>query len=66
MTPTQKLMAAIMAALLDSGIATSRFSIQPVYMPQTPSSEPKVSGYRVSNQVNVTIHRNLKGRRDPG
>jgi uncharacterized protein YggE len=56
-----KLMAAIMATLLDSGIAqkdiqTSRFSIQPVYMPQTPSSEPKVSGYRVSNQVNVTIH----------
>ena len=51
-----KLMAAIMAALLDSGIATSRFSIQPVYMPQTPSSEPKVSGDRVSNLVNVTIH----------
>jgi hypothetical protein len=55
-----KLMAAVMATLLDSGIAqkdiqTSRFSIQPVYVPQTPSSEPKVSGYRVSNQVNVTI-----------
>lgn len=56
-----KLMIAITTALLDSGIAqkdiqTSRFTIQPVYTPQTPPAEPKFSGYHVSNQVNVTIH----------
>jgi uncharacterized protein YggE len=51
-----KLMVAIIAALKDAGIAekdiqTTRLSIQPVYAPQ----EPKLSGYSVSNQVNVTI-----------
>jgi uncharacterized protein len=56
-----KLMVAIIAALKDAGIAekdiqTARFSIQPVYGPQEPSTEPKLSGYSVSNQVNVTIH----------
>ena len=55
-----KLMAAVTAALLDSGIAqkdiqTSEFSIQPVYASPTPSTEPRLSGYRVSNQVDVTI-----------
>ena len=55
-----RLMAAVTAALLDSGIAqkdiqTSEFSIQPVYVSPTPSAEPKLSGYRVSNQVDVTI-----------
>ena len=55
-----KLMAAITAALLDSGIAqkdiqTSRFSIQPVYAPQEPRTERKLSGYSVSNQVRVSI-----------
>lgn len=56
-----KLMTAVTAALLDSGIAqkdiqTSQFSIQPVYASQTSTAEPKLSGYRVSNQVDVTIH----------
>ena len=56
-----KLMAAVTAALLDSGIApndiqTAEFLIQPVYASQTPSGEPKLSGYRVLNQVDVTIH----------
>jgi uncharacterized protein YggE len=56
-----KVMTAITAALLDSGIPqkniqTSRFSIQPVFTPQTPPAEPKFSGYRVSNQVNVAVH----------
>jgi uncharacterized protein len=55
-----KLMVAIIAALKDAGIAekdiqTARFSIQPVYTPQEPRTEPKLSGYSVSNQVNVTI-----------
>jgi len=55
-----KLMAAITATLLSSGIAqtdiqTSRFSIQPVYAPAQPGVEPKMSGYSVSNQVEVVI-----------
>jgi len=55
-----KLMAAITSALLDSGIAqadiqTSRFSIQPVYTPPEPRAEPKLTGYRVANQVRVNI-----------
>lgn len=56
-----KLMANITAALADAGIAkkdiqTSEFSIEPVYVSPTPPGGPKLSGYRVSNQVNVTIH----------
>ncbi|HEY7242952.1 MAG TPA: SIMPL domain-containing protein [Xanthobacteraceae bacterium] len=54
-----RIMAAAGAALLQSGIAqrdiqTSRFSVQPVYAPQEPPAEPKLTGYSVSNQV--TIH----------
>jgi uncharacterized protein YggE len=59
-----KLMAGVIAALVDAGIAkkdiqTAQFSIDPVYT--SPSSAPssgerKLSGFRVSNQVNVTIH----------
>jgi uncharacterized protein YggE len=56
-----KLMANILAALADAGIAkkdiqTSEFSIEPVYVSPTPPGGPKLAGYRVSNQVNVTIH----------
>jgi len=45
-----KLMAAIINALLESGVAqrdvqTSRFSIQPIYAPQEPRDEPKLAGY---------------------
>jgi hypothetical protein len=55
-----KLMVAIIAALKDFGIAdkdiqTSRFSIQPVYSPQEPGTEPKLLGYSVSNEVAMTI-----------
>jgi uncharacterized protein len=55
-----KLMAAVIAALKDAGIAdkdiqTSRFSIQPVYAPQEPRTEPRLTGYSVSNQVTATI-----------
>jgi len=57
---TSKLIVAIVAALKDAGIAekdiqTVRYSIQPVYAPHEPQTEPKLSGYSVSNQVNVTI-----------
>ncbi len=56
-----KLIAAITAALRDSGIAqkdiqTSRFSVQPVYAPPQPNTEPKFSGFSVSNQITITIH----------
>jgi uncharacterized protein YggE len=55
-----KLMVAIVGALKGAGVAekdiqTSRFSIQPVYAPQEPRTEPKLLGYNVSNQVEVTI-----------
>jgi uncharacterized protein len=54
-----KLMAAVTAALVQSGIAqqdmqTSRFSIQPVYTSE-PRTEPKLAGYSVSNQVTIKI-----------
>jgi uncharacterized protein YggE len=46
--------------LLEAGVApkdiqTSRFSVQPVYAPQEPRTEPKLAGYSVSNQVRVRI-----------
>jgi uncharacterized protein YggE len=55
-----KTMAAIIKALRDSGVAqndvqTSRFSVQPVYLPQEPRTEPKLAGYSVSNQVRAKI-----------
>jgi uncharacterized protein YggE len=55
-----KLMGAVMAALNASGITqkdiqTAHFSIQPVYATQEPRTEPKLSGYSISNQVNVTV-----------
>lgn len=59
-----KLMTNVVAALVDAGIAkkdiqTSQFSIEPIYTSLSKlsgSAESKLSGYRVSNQVNVTIH----------
>ena len=55
-----KTMAAIIKALVDSGVAqndvqTSRFSVQPVYVPQEPRTEPKLAGYSVSNQIRAKI-----------
>ena len=49
------------AALRDSGIEqkdiqTSHFSVQPVYAPAQPNTEPRLSGFSVSNQLSVTIH----------
>src|SRR6516165_3204664 len=56
-----KIMNNLIAALADAGIAkkdiqTSQFSIEPVYTSPSSNDAPKLSGYRVSNQVNVTIH----------
>lgn len=60
-----KTMTAVTAALLDAGIAqkdiqTSQFSIQPVYAPPEPRTEPKLSGYSASNQVIVKTHQIAK------
>lgn len=56
---SSKLMTAITAALVASGIAqkdiqTARFSVQPVFAHE-PRTEPRLTGYRVVNQVSVTI-----------
>jgi uncharacterized protein YggE len=55
-----KAMAAITAMLLGAGIAqpdiqTSRFSVQPIYVSQQSAGEQKLSGFSVSNQIDVTI-----------
>jgi uncharacterized protein YggE len=55
-----KSMAAITSALLESGVAekdvqTSRFSVQPIYAPQEPRTEPKLVGYSVTNHVRAKI-----------
>jgi uncharacterized protein YggE len=55
-----RIMAAVTSTLLQSGIAqrdiqTSRFSVQPVYAPHGPRTEPKLTGYSVSNQVTINI-----------
>jgi uncharacterized protein len=55
-----KVMVAIIAAVKNAGIPekdiqTARFSIQPVYASPVSNAEPKLSGYSVSNQVNVTV-----------
>jgi len=54
-----RLMAAVIAALRDGGvaqkdIATTQFSVQPVYTTQS-NTEPKLTGFSASNQVAVTI-----------
>ncbi len=55
-----KAMAAIMAMLVSAGIEqkdiqTSRFSVQPIYESHPPNSEQRLTGFSVSNQINVTI-----------
>jgi len=54
-----KLMTAVIAALVSAGIEqkdiqTARFSLQPVYTSES-HNEPKLVGFSVANQVNVTI-----------
>jgi uncharacterized protein len=60
-----KLMSAVTAAILDAGIAekdiqTSRFSIQPLYAQPQTQTEPRLTGYSVSNQVSVTVRQLAK------
>jgi uncharacterized protein YggE len=55
-----KAMAAAATALRGAGveqkdIQTTRFSLQPVYAPPQPNTEPKLIGFSVSNQFRVTI-----------
>ncbi|MGB6619916.1 MAG: SIMPL domain-containing protein [Xanthobacteraceae bacterium] len=55
-----KAMAAVAVALHGAGIEqkdiqTTRFSLQPVYAPPQPNTEPKLTGFSVSNQFRVTI-----------
>lgn len=55
-----KLMTAINAALTAAGIdqkdiQTSEFSVQPVYMPPQANTEPKLTGFSVSNQIRVNV-----------
>ncbi len=55
-----KAMVAIIAMLVSAGIEqkdiqTSRFSVQPIYELHPPNSEQKLTGFSVSNQINVTI-----------
>lgn len=55
-----KAMAAIAAMLSNAGIApkdiqTSRFSVQPIYESHQSGTEQRLSGFSVSNQVNITI-----------
>lgn len=58
---TSKTMAAITAAMLESGIAqkdiqTVRLSVQPVYAAPEPRAEQKLVGFSASNQLIVKIH----------
>lgn len=55
-----KTMSAVVAALADAGIEqkdiqTVRFSVEPVYASTEPKTEPKLTGYSVSNQVRATV-----------
>ncbi|MDO9126643.1 MAG: SIMPL domain-containing protein, partial [Parvibaculum sp.] len=58
-----KAMAEVFAGLKDAGIAekdmqTSQFSVYPVYEQQEPQRQPqtpKIGGYRVQNQLTVTV-----------
>jgi uncharacterized protein len=55
-----KSMAAIINALTDAGIArndiqTAQYSLQPVYAAPQPGSEQKLTGFSVSNRLNVKI-----------
>lgn len=55
-----RIMAAVATALRNAGIEpqdlqTARFSVQPVYTNMTSNSSPKLSGFRVTNQFDVTV-----------
>ncbi len=55
-----KSMAAVINALTDAGVArndiqTAQYSLQPMYAPPQPGSEQKLTGFSVSNRLNVKI-----------
>ena len=55
-----KSMAAVISALTDSGVArndiqTAQYSLAPVYASPQPGSEQKLTGFSVSNRLNVKI-----------
>jgi uncharacterized protein YggE len=55
-----KSMAAVINALTDAGVArndiqTAQYSLQPVYTSPQPGSEQKLTGFSVSNRLNVKI-----------
>jgi uncharacterized protein YggE len=55
-----KLMATVISALADAGIArndiqTAQFSVQPVYAQPLPGGEQKLTGFTVSNRLNVKL-----------
>ena len=51
-----KVLLALKAAGIEQkDIQTTRFSLQPVYAPPQPNTEPKLIGFSVSNQFQVTI-----------
>jgi uncharacterized protein len=55
-----KAMAAVIAALTDAGIAqkdiqTAQFTVQPIYPPAQPNTEPKLIGFSASNSVIVKV-----------
>jgi uncharacterized protein YggE len=55
-----KAMTAVIAALTDAGIAqkdiqTAQFTVQPIYPPAQPNTEPKLIGFSASNTVVVKI-----------
>jgi uncharacterized protein YggE len=55
-----KLMAAVIAALTNAGVArtdiqTAQFSLQPVYALPQPGSEQKLTGFSASNQLAIKI-----------
>ena len=60
-----KLMTAVTTALLGAGIEqkdiqTSRFSVQPLYTSPQPGAAQRLTGFSVSNQVEVTVRQIAK------
>jgi len=55
-----RIMASVATALRDAGVApqdlqTARFSVQPIYSSAVSSNAPKLSGFSVTNQFDVTV-----------
>ncbi|HEX4407851.1 MAG TPA: SIMPL domain-containing protein [Xanthobacteraceae bacterium] len=60
-----KIVNAIIATLRDAGveqkdIQTAYFSLQPNYMPPQPNTEPKLTGFAVSNRLSIIVRDTAK------